>query len=144
MKASSNYELQRWIIYVITRRREREWLWQVKGERWKRKWPVNGVKISANCLFWHSWKVRLDASGVHCTYSVQRKAFFKLFPKCCRMQIRHWEMAEGKSGRLKFLILKVKEQSVRGRSRGDLYLIFSGFIACVLVLWQLHMVYSTG
>jgi hypothetical protein len=60
------------------------------------------------------------------------------------MQIRYWEMAEGKSGRLKLLILEVKEQSVRGRSRGDLYFIFSGFIACVFVFWQLHMVYNTG
>jgi hypothetical protein len=59
------------------------------------------------------------------------------------MQIRHWEMAEGKSGKLKLLTLKVKEHSIRGMSRGDLYFIFSGFIACVLVLWQLHMVYST-
>jgi hypothetical protein len=64
------------------------------------------------------------------------------------MQIRHWEMAEGNSGRPKLLILEVKEQSVRGRSRGDLYFMFSSINACVndslLVLWQLHMVYSTG
>jgi len=90
----------------------------------------------------------MDASGVHYTYSVQRKAFFKLFHKCYRMQIRHWEMAEAKSGRLKLLILEVTEQSVRERSRCDLYFIFSHFIACVndcvLVLWQLHMVCSTG
>jgi hypothetical protein len=40
-------------------------------------------------------------------------------------------MAEGNSGRPKLLILEVKEQSVRGRSRGDHYFIFSGFYACV-------------
>jgi hypothetical protein len=62
------------------------------------------------------------------------------------MQIRQWEVAEGKFGRLKLLILQVKEQSVRGRNTrsGDIYFIISSFIACVFLLWQLHMVYSTG